>query len=141
MYQCMYIYVCLFGMHQSYLMDSTCVCVCVCAYNVFLYCACYHIPFFISSGNIGWVLGAFFYGYLITQIPGGWLAERYGGKMVFGIGIVMTSVLTLFTQLAAETSVWLLVAVRAAEGFFEVWAKSHSLGKIARNKVWQLLIF
>ena len=79
----------------------------------------------LSSGCIGWVLGAFFYGYLITQIPGGWLAERYGGKMVFGIGIVMTSVLTLFTPLAAETSVWLLVAMRAAEGFFEVLTKTH----------------
>ena len=81
----------------------------------------------ISSGYVGWALGAFFYGYLITQIPGGWLAERYGGKMVFGIGIVMTSVLTLVTPLAAESSVWLLVAVRAAEGFFEVLANSCCL--------------
>ena len=80
-----------------------------------------------SSGCVGWVLGAFFYGYLITQIPGGWLAERYGGKMVYGIGIVMTSVLTLFTPLAAETNVWLLVAVRVAEGFFEVLTKLHTI--------------
>ena len=93
--------------------------------------------FFASSGCIGWVLGAFFYGYLITQIPGGWLAERYGGKMVYGIGIVMTSVLTLFTPLAAETNVWLLVAVRIAEGFFEVLARSHTIffSKIAGNKI------
>ena len=47
--------------------------------------------------------------------------------MVYGIGIVMTSVLTLFTPLAAETNVWLLVAVRVAEGFFEVSAKSHTV--------------
>ena len=43
--------------------------------------------------------------------------------MVFGIGIVMTSVLTLFTPLAAETSIWLLVALRIMEGFSEVVAK------------------
>ena len=69
------------------------------------------------------MLGAFFYGYMITQLPGGWLAEKYGGKKVLGIGIGMTSVLTLFTPLAAETSIWLLVAVRAMEGLFEVIGK------------------
>ena len=68
----------------------------------------------------GWVLGAFFYGYLITQIPGGWLAERYGGKMVYGLGILMTAVLSLLTPLAASTSVWALVALRVLEGLFEV---------------------
>jgi len=68
----------------------------------------------------GWVLAAFFYGYLLTQIPGGWLAQRVGGKWVFGVGVLMTSVFTVLTPLAAYTSVWLLVAVRILEGFFEV---------------------
>ena len=70
--------------------------------------------------TIGWVLGAFFYGYLITQVPGGWLAERIGGKWIYGIGILMTAILTLLTPLAADLSVWALVALRVAEGFFEV---------------------
>lgn len=69
---------------------------------------------------IGWLLGAFFCGYLITQIPGGWLAHRFGAKHVLGIGIVMTALLTLLTPLAASISVWALVAVRALEGLFEV---------------------
>ena len=69
---------------------------------------------------VGWVLSAFFYGYLLTQIPGGWLATRFGGKHVYGVGIVMTSVLTLLTPLAAEFSVWMVVAVRVLEGLFEV---------------------
>ena len=68
----------------------------------------------------GWVLAAFFYGYLLTQIPGGWLAQRVGGKWVFGVGIFVPSVLTIFTPLAADTSVWLLVALRVLEGLFEV---------------------
>ena len=66
------------------------------------------------------MLSSFFYGYIITQIPGGLLAQRIGGRWVFGIGIVMTAVLTLLTPIAAYTSVWLLVAIRALEGFFEV---------------------
>ena len=80
--------------------------------------------FFFSIVWTGLVLGAFFYGYVITQLPGGWLAEKYGTKMVLGIGIAVTSVLTLFTPLAAQTSVWLLVAVRVAEGLAEVVAKT-----------------
>ena len=30
----------------------------------------------------GWVMSSFFIGYLTTQILGGWLADRYGGKPV-----------------------------------------------------------
>ena len=88
----------------------------------------------------GWALGAFFYGYLITQIPGGWLAERYGGKMVFGIGIVMTSILTLFTPLAAQANFWLLVALRVAEGFFEVVLKASWLRKICKCFVYMYVL-
>lgn len=85
-----------------------------------------------TSTQRGQVLGSFFYGYILTQIPGGLLAEKIGGRWVFGIGIVMTAVLTLLTPLAASVSVWLLVAVRSLEGFFEgvtfpamhsIWAK------------------
>jgi len=28
----------------------------------------------------GTILGAFFYGYIFTQLPGGWLASKFGGK-------------------------------------------------------------
>lgn len=31
---------------------------------------------------IGLVLSAFFYGYIVTQLPGGWLATKHGGKKV-----------------------------------------------------------
>lgn len=68
----------------------------------------------------GWILSSFFFGYIITQIPGGWLAARFSGRWIFGVGIVMTAVLTLLTPAAAYLSIWALVAVRVAEGFFEV---------------------
>jgi len=66
------------------------------------------------------VLSSFFYGYIITQIPGGWLAAKYGGKNLFGCGILMTALFTLITPPAARTNVYLLSAVRMAEGLFEV---------------------
>ncbi|XP_031552976.1 sialin-like isoform X2 [Actinia tenebrosa] len=64
----------------------------------------------------GIILGAFFYGFLVTQLPGGWLASKFGGKNVFGLGVLFTSVLTLLTPLAANHSVAALVAVRILEG-------------------------
>ncbi|XP_057302082.1 sialin-like [Hydractinia symbiolongicarpus] len=67
----------------------------------------------------GFILSAFFYGYIVTQIPGGWLAAKYGGKNLFGCGILMTALFTLITPPAARTNVYLLVVIRMFEGLFE----------------------
>ncbi|CAH4008459.1 unnamed protein product [Pieris brassicae] len=63
-----------------------------------------------SSQTKGLVLSSFFYGYIVTQLPGGWLAAKIGGA---------TSLLTLFTPPLAHTSTALLIAVRVVEGLFE----------------------
>ena len=68
----------------------------------------------------GLILGSFFYGYICTQIPGGWLAEKFGGKWLFGLGVLGTAVLTLLTPVAAKLSVGTLLAVRVVEGIGEV---------------------
>jgi len=68
----------------------------------------------------GLILGSFFYGYITTQIPGGWLAEKFGGKWLYGLGILCTAILTLLTPIAARTHVYLLLAVRILEGIGEV---------------------
>ncbi|XP_067000877.2 sialin [Anabrus simplex] len=92
----------------------------------------YERDFDWDSKTQGWVLSSFFYGYIVTQIPGGWLAARIGGHRVFGIGIVATSLFTLITPPLANASVYVLVAVRIVEGLFEgvsypcihaVWAR------------------
>ena len=68
----------------------------------------------------GRILGAFFYGYVITQIPGGYLAEKYGGKWLFGIGTFLTAILTLLTPVAAKASLPTLIALRVLMGLGEV---------------------
>jgi ACS family sodium-dependent inorganic phosphate cotransporter-like MFS transporter 5 len=68
----------------------------------------------------GLILGAFFYGYIITQLPGGWLAERIGGKLLFGFGVFTTAVLTLLTPIAARADKYLFVVLRILEGIGEV---------------------
>ena len=72
----------------------------------------------------GIILGAFFYGYIITQVPGGYLAEKYGGKWLFGLGVLVTAILTLFTPVAANAGVSTFIAVRVLMGLGEV-SKIH----------------
>uniref|UniRef100_A0A915PI03 Major facilitator superfamily (MFS) profile domain-containing protein n=1 Tax=Setaria digitata TaxID=48799 RepID=A0A915PI03_9BILA len=64
----------------------------------------------------GYVLGAFFWGYLSSQIIGGYLASRYGGRAVISFSIVGCIILTLISPLAAKTSVYAFVAVRVLMG-------------------------
>ncbi|KAM9824030.1 sialin [Neosynchiropus ocellatus] len=67
----------------------------------------------------GWLLGAFFFGYLCTQIPGGYLAGRFGGSLFLGLGVLGTAALTLLTPLAAQMGIRWLFALRALEGLGE----------------------
>ncbi|WAR15951.1 S17A5-like protein [Mya arenaria] len=67
----------------------------------------------------GYVLGSFFYGYILTQIPGGYLAEKFGAKFLFGFGVLCTAVFTLLTPLAARWNVGVFIAVRVLEGLGE----------------------
>lgn len=48
------------------------------------------------------VLGAFFYGYVVTQIPFGIATEHFGTKWVFGSSILISSVLSLIGPIAAH---------------------------------------
>jgi ACS family sodium-dependent inorganic phosphate cotransporter-like MFS transporter 5 len=64
----------------------------------------------------GHVLGSFFYGYLISQIPGGILAERYGGKWVYGGSLLLATIATLLTPVAAALSFRFLIFLRVIVG-------------------------
>ena len=55
----------------------------------------------------------------MTQIPGGILAERYGGKIVFGTGIALTTLCCLLTPLAAHGGVGTMIAIRILTGLSE----------------------
>ncbi|KAM7292521.1 putative inorganic phosphate cotransporter [Ixodes scapularis] len=67
----------------------------------------------------GIALGAFFYGYVLTQIPGGRLAERIGAKWLYGVGVLITALLTLLTPVAAMWSFYAFVALRVMMGLGE----------------------
>lgn len=64
----------------------------------------------------GIILSSFSYGYLVTQIPGGMLSGRFGGRKVFGFGIMFCGVLNLLIPVAARTHVGLLIAIQVLMG-------------------------
>ena len=67
----------------------------------------------------GWVMSSFFLGYLITMIFGGWLADRFGGKKVLAVGVLLWSLFTMVTPPAASVGLLLLLIVRVAMGMGE----------------------
>lgn len=68
----------------------------------------------------GLILGSFFLGYVLTQLPGGWLASKYGGKKLYGWCMFVCAMATLLTPLAARTSVVMLIVMRAIAGVCQV---------------------
>lgn len=67
----------------------------------------------------GSVLSSFFVGYLLLQIPGGTLADRFGGKVVLGLGVVLWSLFTLLTPMAAAVGLSILIINRVLMGMGE----------------------
>ena len=67
----------------------------------------------------GWVMSSFFIGYLTTQILGGWLADRYGGKPVLAGGVLLWSVFTALTPPAAFGGFAALLIARIGMGMGE----------------------
>lgn len=75
---------------------------------------------FLVYLSLGLVLGSFFYGYWVLQIPGAWVALKIGGTRVFGYGVLLTSLLAILTPIAARYHVMALVGVRIFQGLFLV---------------------
>lgn len=53
-----------------------------------------------NEAALGVILSSFFIGYTFLQIPGGWLADRFGGKRILSIGVLWWSLFTIITPLA-----------------------------------------
>ncbi|XP_035386781.1 vesicular glutamate transporter 1 [Electrophorus electricus] len=82
--------------------------------------------------TVGMIHGSFFWGYIITQIPGGFICQKFAANRVFGFAIVATSILNLLIPSAARTHYWCVIVVRVLQGLVEgvtypachgIWAK------------------
>ncbi|GLV43230.1 picot [Carabus blaptoides fortunei] len=79
-----------------------------------------------SDGEYVWdtdlqayILSSFFYGYVITQIPFGIMAKKYGSLYFLGVGMLINSVFGLLVPIAAEFGWEYLIIVRFIQGLGE----------------------
>lgn len=54
----------------------------------------------LSASSTGMVLSVFFLGYAIMQVPGGWMADRYGARIVLIASIISFTIFTSMTGFA-----------------------------------------
>jgi ACS family glucarate transporter-like MFS transporter len=77
----------------------------------------------LSAVQMGFVFSAFGWSYVIGQIPGGWLLDRFGSKSVYFVSIFTWSLFTLLQGavglFAATSAVYALFALRFLVGFAE----------------------
>lgn len=73
--------------------------------------------FGLSSAQLGLVMGAFGIGYLLTTLPGGYLADRFGARHTFAIAVLLWSVAVGWT--GAATGFAMLYCARMALGLAE----------------------
>ncbi|XP_068237202.1 sialin-like [Palaemon carinicauda] len=76
----------------------------------------------------GIIHGSFIYGYALTQIIGGRMAEIYGTKLVYGISILSGGLSALLTPSMARLHYGALIALRLTQGIFQgaTWPSMHA---------------
>ncbi|KAL8624617.1 hypothetical protein ACOMHN_045152 [Nucella lapillus] len=103
----------------------------------------------ISKGEFTWdkqmqglILGSFFWGYLLLQVPGGVISERFGPKRVVACGMFPVAILSLLTPVCARADPYLFVALRillgvgegvmypAAQALWSQWAPTNERSRL-----------
>ena len=72
-----------------------------------------------SEFQTGFIFSSFYFGYMITMIVGGYLADKYGGKRVLGYCLIIWSIFTIITPYFAYLGIWWLVFIRILMGLGE----------------------
>ncbi len=73
----------------------------------------------LGNQHLGWIFSAFLIGYAGFQIPAGWLASRYGPRLVIALGVVWWGVATALTTVippGISQAVLILIGIRFALG-------------------------
>jgi ACS family glucarate transporter-like MFS transporter len=65
----------------------------------------------LTDQQMGLVFSSFVIGYALFQVPGGWLGDRWGARMVLTIGLIWWSCFTALTAIAATLSLVSLLGI------------------------------
>ncbi|KAK2357978.1 ascorbate transporter, chloroplastic [Trifolium repens] len=85
-----------------------------------------------NSSTAGLVQSSFFWGYALSQLPGGWLAKIFGGRKVLEVGVLVWSVATALVPFLAGYLPGLLLT-RILVGIGEGVSPSAATDLIARS--------
>ena len=69
------------------------------------------------------VFDTYYWGYIIAQVPAGWLAQHFGGKRIFGYFLLAGSLSTALIPIASRTHFYLLIMLRFLGGAGAVSSK------------------
>ncbi|CAK8673532.1 unnamed protein product [Clavelina lepadiformis] len=58
-----------------------------------------------NKADLGAAMGSFFWGYLTTQVLGGWIADKVGGDKVLCVSVIIWGLLTIMTPFIARCQV------------------------------------
>ncbi|XP_059057794.1 sialin [Achroia grisella] len=73
-------------------------------------------PFTWTPGEQGIVLSCYFWGYFVSQLPGGRVAELFSAKWVMFFSVTINVVCTLLTPVMAQAHYAAVVVMRVGEG-------------------------
>ncbi|GAB5368182.1 hypothetical protein AAMO2058_001296900 [Amorphochlora amoebiformis] len=111
---------CILKRHAIVLMCALCCLVCYCDRVII------SVAVITMAKEFGWeltlqgqILGAFFYGYVLSQVIGAYLAKIYGGKLILNLAVAGWSLLTILTPVVAKISLPALIVCRIVLGFSE----------------------
>lgn len=87
----------------------------------------YIIIYFQEEGEFDWdstvqsaILGSFYWCYILSQVVGGVLTQRFGTKTVFGFSQLTTAIASLLIPQAASFHYAAVIALRSLQGMASV---------------------
>uniref|UniRef100_A0A915JZM4 Major facilitator superfamily (MFS) profile domain-containing protein n=1 Tax=Romanomermis culicivorax TaxID=13658 RepID=A0A915JZM4_ROMCU len=84
-----------------------------------------------NAQTLGVVEGSFFYGYLLTQLPGGFISAKFPANKLFGLAIGVTSFFNLFMPTACNAGSGMVVIIQIMQGL------SQGVAYPAMHGVWR----
>ena len=84
----------------------------------------------LSDTQIAWILSAFFWTYALAQVPSGWLTDRFGGRVMLTIYVLLWSLFTGLT--GAAIGFITLLALRLGFGVAQAGAYPTSAALVSR---------
>lgn len=73
-------------------------------------------PFVWNELIQGLILSSYFWGYIVSMLPGGRLAELWSAKWLMNVSVLLNLAASILTPIAARIHYWLFITMRFLQG-------------------------